>query len=192
MRLLHLLLTVVFLLQGLIGTAQTISIAVKNTPLLKVFTEIEQQTDISFFYRVELLKKARKVTVKLTNASLSEVLDVCFKDQPLTYELIDKIVVVKEKMACPNRVETDLSTATLARQYLKCTARIVTAQGEPVEMATIAIKGKKKASHSNANGEFSINVDEDGSAVLTVTSVAIEPAEVVIKNDTTLTIIVQY
>jgi hypothetical protein len=65
----------------------------------------------------------------------------------------------------------------------------VTTAGEPVEMATVTLKGKKKAVYSNANGEFSIHVD-DFNAVLTVSSIAIETAEVLLKNETNVTILV--
>jgi hypothetical protein len=167
--------------------AQPVSLSVNNTSLTKVFTLIEKQTGVSFFYRVEALKKARKVTVNVSNVSLKNALDLCFKNQPLVYEIIDRIVVVKEKPLLNSSKKPPLQS--LQTSSINVHGQIVTTAGEPVEMATVTLKGKKKAVYSNANGEFSIHVD-DFNAVLTVSSIAIETAEVSLKNETNLTILV--
>ena len=97
MRLIPPLLIVLCLLQGPGATTQTISLSVKNVSIQKVFALIEKQAGVSFFYRVESLKKARKVTMRLNKASLREALERCFQNQPLIYEVIDKTIVVKDK-----------------------------------------------------------------------------------------------
>jgi TonB-linked SusC/RagA family outer membrane protein len=167
--------------------AQPVSLSVNNTSLTKVFTLIEKQTGVSFFYRVEALKKARKVTVNVSNVSLKNALDLCFKNQPLVYQIIDKTIVVKEKPLLHTSQKPSLQS--LQRSSVVVHGQIVTTDGEPVEMATVSIKGKKKAVYSNADGKFSVNIDDSG-AVLMVSCVSIEPVEVAVKNDTNLTILV--
>jgi TonB-linked SusC/RagA family outer membrane protein len=189
MRLNYLLLSLVLLLMARTGNAQTISLSVKNVRIEKVFTLIEKQAGVMFFYRVESLRRAHNVTMKITNASLTTALKQCFDTQPLQYEIIDKTVVVKEKPAASSLLNP-IPMHTSPHPSIEVRGRILTEQGEPVEGATISVKGKKKASQSDVKGRFSINVGDDRSAVLTVTSVAIEPAEVMLKNDTALTIIV--
>jgi TonB-linked SusC/RagA family outer membrane protein len=187
MRLTLLLLTVACLVKGLRATAQTISLSVKNTSMQKVFTLIEKQADVSFFYRVEALKKANKVSVRVTNASLKKVLELCFENQPLFYEVIDKTIVVKERPVTSVEI-TPLPQQPTPPSAIKLNGRIVTTTGEPVEMATVTIKGTKKATHSNSEGNFSLNI-ENKNAILVVTSVAIEPVEVTVGNKTNLTIV---
>jgi hypothetical protein len=79
------------------GNAQNITLTEKNAPIEKVLLSIEKQTSVSFYYKVELLQKANKVTINVKNTPLKEALDLCFKDQPLTWEKIGNIIVVKEK-----------------------------------------------------------------------------------------------
>jgi hypothetical protein len=84
------LLLVICLFQSSFGMAQPITISVKNTRLKNVFEVIESQSDVRFFYRLEALDKANRVTIHVSNVTLSEALERCFQDQPLTYEMIDK------------------------------------------------------------------------------------------------------
>src|SRR6187397_840734 len=70
------------------GYAQKISISEKNASIQKIFKEIEKQSEYEFFYNERLLQGARKVNIKLVNASLEEVLGACFKDQPLTFAIV--------------------------------------------------------------------------------------------------------
>src|SRR5687768_14918778 len=72
------------------GFAQKVSISEKNVPLDRLFKEIKKQTGYSFVYTEALLRKAKKVTVSISNAQLVQVLDLCFQDQPLTYSILNK------------------------------------------------------------------------------------------------------
>jgi hypothetical protein len=98
MRLIQPLLIFICLLQGVRAATQTISLSVKNASIQKVFELIEKQAGVIFFYTVESLKKARKITMRLTKAWLKEALERCFQNQPLIYEVIDKTIVVKDKL----------------------------------------------------------------------------------------------
>src|ERR1044072_4718809 len=70
-----------------------ISLSFSNAPLEQVFSAITAQTSIAFLYRPEYVKD-KKVTVKITNASLKAVLDICLKDQKLVYQIVGKTVAI--------------------------------------------------------------------------------------------------
>jgi hypothetical protein len=59
--------------------------------------------------------KAGGINVEVSNASLVEALDQCFKDQPLTYKIFQETIVVKKK-------DTADLNARL-RLHLKCRVR---------------------------------------------------------------------
>src|ERR1700683_3826448 len=67
------------------GNAQQISLSEKNAPLKKLFEEMRRQTGFLFFYDSKELRSSRPVTILVQNAGLKETLELCFKDQPLTY-----------------------------------------------------------------------------------------------------------
>jgi len=97
MKFTAILLTVTCLQLGATGLAQNITLSERNVPLQKVFKSIEGQTGYVFFFNYAWLRHARRVNVEARNASLMEALELCFRDQPLTYEIVNKTIVVKPK-----------------------------------------------------------------------------------------------
>jgi TonB-linked SusC/RagA family outer membrane protein len=97
MKIVILFLTVTILQVSAKSYAQRVTLNTKNQSLEKVFNDIRNQTGYDFFYDLNLIKKARPVTINVTNAPIEEVLNKCFTDQPLTYKLEDKAVMIKEK-----------------------------------------------------------------------------------------------
>src|SRR5258706_8737720 len=114
------------------GHAQKISPNEKNAPLQKVFKAIQKQSGFHFFYKDELLKQAGKVDITIRNASVEETLDQCFRDLPLTYSIIEKTIIVKQKIAPPT---PDLTPAA------DVTGLIRDADGRPA--AGVSVKNKR-------------------------------------------------
>src|SRR5579871_1735727 len=75
------------------GTAQKLTLNERNVPLQKVFREIERQSGYQFLFFDEDLKGAT-VTIEVKDKDLQDVLKDCFKGQPLSYEIVDRTVVV--------------------------------------------------------------------------------------------------
>src|SRR5438552_3658151 len=63
--------------------SQKVTLSGENISLKQVFKEIKKQTGYTFVYREVLLQKASKVTVNVNSASIEQVLDICFTNQPL-------------------------------------------------------------------------------------------------------------
>ena len=97
MKLIAILMLAVCINARAMGFAQNVSLNEINSPLDKVFREIKKQSDYTFVYTRALLKKANKVTVNINNASIEQALEACFSDQPLTYTIFNKMIVIKEK-----------------------------------------------------------------------------------------------
>jgi hypothetical protein len=74
------------------GKAQSISISQRNTSLEKVFKEIHRKTGYQFFYQDELLRQAKKFDIEVKDASIEQVLEACFKDQPLNFTIVEKAI----------------------------------------------------------------------------------------------------
>src|SRR5437016_874586 len=71
------------------GYAQKkVTLSEKNAPLKKIFTAIRKQTGYIIFVNESLLDKAHTVTIQITNADLEAALDLCLKNQPLTWSII--------------------------------------------------------------------------------------------------------
>ncbi|WP_315822284.1 STN domain-containing protein [Paraflavitalea speifideaquila] len=99
MKLTAVLLLATFLQVSAKSIGQTISISQKNTSLEKVFKEIHRKTGYQFFYQDELLKQAKKFSIDVKDASIEQVLEICFRDQPLHFVITENTITVKRKEA---------------------------------------------------------------------------------------------
>jgi TonB-linked SusC/RagA family outer membrane protein len=167
------------------GISQTISISVKDAPLLSVLKAIEKQTDFVFIVDNQWLQKTKKVTITATNLPLLKVLELCFKDQPLTYNISGKVIVIS-----PKEVKAkNISAVNEEQQGIDVRGRVVNENGEPVQ-ASVTVKGTKEGTTTNANGEFRLqNVDEN--AVLVISGVGIEERELKVAGKTNLYAVVK-
>src|ERR1700754_3509581 len=87
-----------FLLANM-ASAQTISVtlSVKNISFDALFKKITKRTGYVFLYNTETLRPTTPITIQVKKMPLPEVLDLCFTGQPLSYSLVDKMVIVKQK-----------------------------------------------------------------------------------------------
>jgi hypothetical protein len=84
-------------LAGTAATAQQITLNEKNAPLKKIFQLIKKQSDYIFFYEKDILDKTAPVTISVRNAGIREVLEICLKDQPLSYIISGTSIGIKRK-----------------------------------------------------------------------------------------------
>ena len=152
-------LTAFFLLIGTLhlsasGNAQRISLTLNNAPLASVFKEIEKQTNFNFIYGKEQLEQSRKVNISVSNMALENVLVLVFRDQPLTYTIVDNYIVIKKKLIAVQKVE-NVSLPARVPDPVKGT--VMNSEGDPIAGATISVKGAKVNSTTNANGQFQID-----------------------------------
>jgi TonB-linked SusC/RagA family outer membrane protein len=195
------LLTVTCLQVGARSIAQNITLSEKNVPLQKVFKSIEDQTGYVFFFNYAWLRHARKVSVEAKNASIKEALDLCFKDQPLTYEIVNKTIVLQPKTSTAGLVGSpdllhnrpiDVKAALITDKdepVLKIvhtvTGTVTTDKGEPLEGASVTEKGYSIGVTTDSKGRFSINLAEN-EGVLLISHVGYQTQELTVGTRTTL------
>src|SRR6185312_7046718 len=84
----------------LIGTkcySQTVTLSLKSVSLEKAFKEIKKQTGYSFVYTREQINQSNPVSISIKDASLSQTLNICFANQPLTFTIDHQHIIVKDK-----------------------------------------------------------------------------------------------
>src|SRR5579872_2754151 len=136
MRLTAILLLAASLQLSATGLSQTVTLSKKNATLEQVFESLQQQTGYNFLFNSHVLAKAKKVTIKVHNATVEEVLSLCFKDQPFTYVVQDKTIIVKEKES-PHVVVADAPAPASGpvRGVIK------DENNSPLEGAAVTVKG---------------------------------------------------
>ncbi|HKB43817.1 MAG TPA: SusC/RagA family TonB-linked outer membrane protein [Chitinophagaceae bacterium] len=166
------------------GYSQNVSLNETNSPLDKVFREIKKQSDYTFVYTKGLLKKANRVTVNISNASVEQVLDACFHDQPLTYTIFNKMIVIKEK---EKEIAPKTETEYTPPPPTTISGKVVNDKGEPLPGATITEKNTNNATTAKEDGSFSLTVAGEKS-VLIISYVGYYKQEILVGNQNTISI----
>ena len=176
MKLTVILLTIACLQLHASGYSQKITITVKDASLEEVFKKINKQTGYLFLYTDELLLQSKKISVTAKNASLEEILDRCFKDQPLTYSIVEKTIVVKRKYE-PKAV------AALPPSEIEIHGKVTDANGFPLSNVSVAVKGASIGVSTNSSGEFTLKIPDE-KAILVFSSVGFKMQETAAGNKT--------
>jgi TonB-linked SusC/RagA family outer membrane protein len=161
------------------GYSQTFTLSESNAPLTKVFSKIEKQSGYLFWYNNALLQQARRVDVNVKDATLQQVLDICFKDQPFTYSIIESVVVIKK---VDEPVKTEVPSPPIDLK-----GKITDENGDPVSGATITVKGTTRSTATNDAGDFTMTgINEN--ATLVITHVNFKSQEIRVNNRATINI----
>jgi len=182
MRLTAILLTVACLQVSAGGYSQKVTLSAKKQSLETVFKEIKTQTGYVFWYKLDMLKHANKVTISVVDQDLAKVLDAIFKDQPLVYEIVDKTIAIKIKD--PGAPAADLPPPVTV------TGKITDEAGAPLAGVSIQIKGGKGGVQTDADGSFTISgVKED--ATLVFSFVGYQAQQMPVRGNLAMTIVLK-
>ncbi|MBK7290269.1 MAG: TonB-dependent receptor [Chitinophagaceae bacterium] len=165
------------------GFSQKVTIKENNISLQKVFEEIKKQTGYQFFYADEVLQTAGKVSLNIRNGSIKEVLDASFKDQQLGYTISENTIIIKRVISIPTVNDPPPIPVVT---FIDIRGTVTGENGQPLQGATVLVKGKSAGTKTDANGNFTINAEPN--AVLIISYVGYETMEVNVKNLTSIAI----
>ena len=124
----------------------------KNTPLIDFFATLEKQTDYVFFYNDEVLSTANTITLE-KDATFEEILNSALKNNNLSYDIIDKQVVVKKNKKRPEQSEYEL------------TGRVTDKKGAPLLGVNVVLKGKQTWDITRKEGDYRMRVSPNDTIV---------------------------
>lgn len=184
MKLTAIFLFFAFLHAGANTYAQKVTLTEKNVPLRQVFKTIEKQTGYRFFYNNRTLKETVKVDINVKDASIQEVLELCFKHQPLTYDIQNTVIIVSVK-------EKEPEIKPLPAGFvITIKGKVTDADGNPLQGVSVFVKGISKGTTTSADGSFVLNNVEE-TAILQVSYVGYATQMIPVKNNTTINITLQ-
>lgn len=147
----------VLCLSGNVYSQQLISLDEKDCSLQKIIDKIEKQTVYRFVCAVPLLRKAKKITIRVKDATWDEVKKILEKDQPLVFvsSSSGKAITLRER-----KISTSDPSVILS-PFISIKGRIVGAGGEPIASATV-----------NVNRQFTVTDDAGSFELHSVDSMA--------------------
>jgi TonB-linked SusC/RagA family outer membrane protein len=165
--------------------SQNVTISERKIKLEKVFRLISKQTGYEFIINGKLLDNTVPVSLDVKNATIEEVLTKCLKDQQLSFTIKNRIIVIKKVMEEPVAATAAAEPPPPPPTPIK--GKITDAKGVPLLGISITVSGGKGGASTDANGEFTVNVEPGDK--LTFSGVGFAPQTITVGAQTSFTIV---
>jgi hypothetical protein len=141
--------------------SQNVTISRKNATLETLFKDIKQQTGYLFFYNGQVNITGKTKDVDLKDVSLADALNTCLTNYNLTYTIVNKTIVIR------NKVPEEEPVKPIAKKIEVSGVVLDSANKAPLPGVSIALK-KSRAflGQTNGNGEFKVTADEGDILIL--------------------------
>ena len=126
---------------------QRYDVSFQKETVLSVIDYLREHTGYEFFYLESNLQSAERVTVDMKQATLSEILDAVLKGQNLTYEIQDKVVIIRKGVDD----EKEKKSVTV-RGFVYDEKKL------PLPGVTVRVPGVSLGTATNTQGWFSIDL----------------------------------
>lgn len=166
--------------------SQKISLSLKNASIEKAFKEITSQTGMSFFYTESQIRKAKKISIELKEVSIEEALNECFKDQVLTFNIVNQLIIIKGKQVETVK-EKDVNTPPPPPPPPYLVKGIVTDDaGAALKDVSIIVKGTNIGTRSDESGAFQIEIPDGVKRVLTFSFIGMQDQDIDVSGKPTV------
>jgi TonB-linked SusC/RagA family outer membrane protein len=144
-----------------------------NQTLIEVFEEIRNNSEFSFVYDMDDVEGIMNVNVSEQDATVEEILNSCLEDTNLTYEVIDKVVIVKQKPYVAPKSEQQ------EKKSIK--GKVTDNEGVGLPGVSVVVKGTSVGVATDIDGNYSIEIENEN-AVLVFSFVGMTPQEIAYKG----------
>lgn len=166
-----------------------ISVSSRNETLDNIIKDIERQSEFLFFVNLSEVDKNSRITIDKKDCSIEEVLSTICNGRNISYIVKNKHIILK-KNTIPIKSERSQIAQTSANQNKRrITGVVLDERGETIIGATVIEAGTANGVISDADGRFTINVDEN--SVLQISFIGYLKQEVRIKNQKEITVILK-
>lgn len=147
-----------FLTGGFLLHAQTpgngYNLSLANQPFKAAVEAIEKATGYSISYSIDDVDEKKPVTIQATNARLAAVLEQLIKEQPLTYTVNRKHIILKK-----DHRKADGKTGRQGRKA-KIHGYIYDSEHEPLIGAVVSVPGTSLTTTTDLDGHYTLDVND--------------------------------
>ncbi|MCL3779538.1 SusC/RagA family TonB-linked outer membrane protein [Prolixibacteraceae bacterium JC049] len=153
-----------------------LSLKIKNDRIENVLKLIEQQSGYRFFYQNEQIDADRKVSLKVTNQTVTQVLNQIFdKTEVQIKHLDDKLILLKKREA----------VSTQDKQ--KVTGKVTDAKGVGIPGVSVVVTGTAIGITTDIDGNYTLTVPAKSESI-TFSFVGMKPQIINIDGQSTINV----
>lgn len=160
-------------------TDRKVSIDVKNELVRPVLEQLQRDADVTFVYDEDIVSKDQRVTLKFTDATLSQVLNELCKQVALRYEVKKNLILL---LALEPQKESKTG------EYVRIVGKVSNENGQPIPGATIILKGSTVGTATNLDGQYVLVLPKTENIVLSFSFVGMETQEVKYTGENTINV----
>lgn len=177
-----LLITMVFGMQANDSYSQKtrISLDVENITIDQVLDQIESTTEFKFIYNIKNVDLKRKVSIKVDQIRIQNILRSLFDNTQTSYKIRGKQVILNKVTPSILKKETEKTIISL-QQTIKVTGQVLDDLDAPLPGVSVVEKGTINGVASDFDGNFEITVESG--ATLVFTSIGYKEKEVLASTD---------
>ena len=164
-----------------------LTIHLKSGTMRQLFEEIQKKSEFIFFYKDSQIDLDKNVSIDFEKSSIQEILDQVLTDTNLTYEIIDRQIVILPEKKAKSTTNGKVPTLNEQPQRKQLKGKVTSANGEPIPGTSLFIKGTYDGNITDANGNFTIDVPMDAK-MLIFSFVGMKTQEILIGNNTNFNI----
>lgn len=177
MKLITVLLIATMMQVSAASFAQKLTLKKDNISLEQLFKEIRKQTGYAVIYTAATIKDSKAINADFQNTPIEEVLTTSLKNQSLKFEIDTKnIIITKAPPTFLDRLANSWADHDIR-------GRVVDEKGNPLQGATVQLKGIGVYKSTNPKGEFDfrdVKIKDD--AILVVSFIGYKQLEIAIKG----------
>jgi len=145
-----------------------------NVTIAEVFSDIEAMSEFSFLYSPSEVDVSRRVSVKVDNVLITDILSSILVGKDIDYRITDRHIILYK--ADPLLTKTDF-----ARQGIAITGKVTDVDGQPMPGVNVVIKGTMQGTVTDAAGAYFLQVP-DGNSILVFSFVGYANQEFFVGN----------
>ncbi|WP_111307280.1 TonB-dependent receptor [Confluentibacter sediminis] len=170
------------------GYSQSITLDVKNMSVQKVIDKIEVTSKYTFVYNTKFVDLKHKVSIKVKNAPISEVLDQLFEGTNTSYQIMDTEIFLNGRKLVENDLNKQLSIEINQGHQIRGTVK--DANGQALPGANIIEKGTTNGTNTDFDGNFSLTISNPNK-IIVVSFLGFVTQEIAVNGKTDINLVLQ-
>ena len=147
-----------FVLSTIICSEQKVTLNFNGQNLRTVLESITEQTDYSLAFSKEAVDLSENVTIRVTNADLSQVLSQLLTPRQIGFEVKDNKIYLFDQPDAANATSTQRQ-----QQDVNLRGRVTDEMGEPIIGANIVVPGSTIGTVTDLDGNYNMIVPRGSS-----------------------------
>ena len=161
-----------------------LSLTGRNLTIEQALSQIEDQSDFSFFYNIKEVDLSKVVNLEVKNRSIEEVLNLLMEGTDMAYTINNKLIIIHKSKGA-----SGLSNFNL-QQNKTVSGEVTSVQGEPIPGVTIVIKGTTNGTITGLDGSYTLSNVPPG-ATLVFSFVGMKSKEILIDGRSSIDVVLE-